>query len=161
IIEHFPFGGGGYIVATRLLGPSFGVVSGSALLVDYVLTVTTSIAAGADAAFSFLPLEWHGYKLLVEFTVIGLLMLMNLRGVKESVTVLAPIFVAFLLTHAILIVGAIGTRATELPEVAHEVRTGFSQGLATLGFAGLFGLFLRAYAMGAGTYTGIEAVSNG
>ena len=65
IIEHFPFGGGGYIVATRLLGPSFGVVSGSALLVDYVLTVTTSIAAGADAAFSFLPLEWHGYKLLL------------------------------------------------------------------------------------------------
>src|SRR6266849_11107830 len=43
IIEHFPFGGGGYVVATKLLGAQFGVVSGSALLVDYVLTVTTSI----------------------------------------------------------------------------------------------------------------------
>src|SRR5712692_11223300 len=55
IIEHFPFGGGGYVVATKLLGPRFGVVSGSALLVDYVLTVTTSIASGSDTFFSFLP----------------------------------------------------------------------------------------------------------
>ena len=55
IIEHFPFGGGGFIVATRLLGPGAGVVSGSALVVDYVLTITTSIAAGADAVFSLLP----------------------------------------------------------------------------------------------------------
>src|SRR5499433_4140576 len=92
IIEHFPFGGGGYIVASRLLGPKFGVVSGSALLVDYVLTVSTSIAAGADATFSFLPPDWHKYKLLVEFIVIGALMAMNLRGVKESVTTLMPIF---------------------------------------------------------------------
>ena len=49
IIQHFPEGGGGYIVATKLLGDSAGVVSGSALLVDYVLTVTVSIAAGGDA----------------------------------------------------------------------------------------------------------------
>ncbi len=55
IIEHFPFGGGGYVVATRLLGPSAGVVSGSALMVDYVLTITTSVAGGADAIFSFVP----------------------------------------------------------------------------------------------------------
>src|ERR1700737_3469935 len=55
IIEHFPSGGGGYVVATKLLGAEFGVVSGSALLVDYVLTISTSIAAAADASFSFLP----------------------------------------------------------------------------------------------------------
>jgi amino acid transporter len=52
IIEHFPFGGGGYVVATALLGPGLGVVSGSALLVDYVLTISVSIAAAADACFS-------------------------------------------------------------------------------------------------------------
>src|SRR5215471_8357580 len=161
IIEHFPFGGGGYIVASRLLGPKFGVVSGSALLVDYVLTVSTSIAAGADATFSFLPPDWHKYKLLVEFTVIVVLMGMNLRGVKESVTTLMPIFLLFIVTHVILIGGVIGTRATEFPEIAHEVRSGFSSGLATLGLGGVFALFLRAYSMGAGTYTGIEAVSNG
>ncbi len=161
IIEQFPFGGGGYIVASKLLGPKFGVVSGSALLVDYVLTVSTSIAAGADATFSFLPPEWHGYKLPVEFCVIVVLMGMNLRGVKESVTTLTPIFLLFLVTHFILIAGVMATRATEFPEIAHEIRSGFSDGLATLGLGGLFALFLRAYSMGAGTYTGIEAVSNG
>ena len=58
IIEEFPSGGGGYVVATKLLGPSAGVVSGSALLVDYVLTITTSLAAAGDALFSFLPPPW-------------------------------------------------------------------------------------------------------
>ena len=161
IIEHFPFGGGGYIVASRLLGPKFGVVSGSALLVDYVLTVSTSIAAGADATFSFLPAEWHKYKLIVEFIVIGGLMAMNLRGVKESVTSLMPIFLLFLVTHAVLIFGVVATRVAEFPEIGNEVSSGFRGGLATLGFGGVFALFLRAYSMGAGTYTGIEAVSNG
>src|SRR3954470_19387220 len=105
IIEHFPFGGGGYVVATRLLGDRFGVVSGCALLVDYVLTVTVSIAAGADAFYSFLPPEWQHGKLMVEFAAIVLLMILNLRGVKESVTILMPIFVMFLVTHAIVILG--------------------------------------------------------
>ena len=161
IIEHFPFGGGGYIVASKLLGPRFGVVSGSALLVDYVLTVSTSIAAGADATFSVLPPEWHKYKLLVEVSVIGLLTALNLRGVKESVTILAPIFLLFVATHVILIGGVFFTRVNELPEIAQEVSSGFKEGFATIGFAGVFALFLRAYSMGAGTYTGIEAVSNG
>ena len=60
VIEHFPSGGGGYVVATKLLGPRFGVVSGSALLVDYVLTITTSIAAGGDAVFDMVPRAWLG-----------------------------------------------------------------------------------------------------
>ena len=55
IIEQFPHGGGGYVVATKLLGARAGVVSGCALLVDYVLTITVSIAAAGDALFSFLP----------------------------------------------------------------------------------------------------------
>ena len=161
IIEHFPFGGGGYIVATRLLGPSAGVVSGSALVVDYVLTITTSIAAGTEAIFSLMPPGWSGAKLLVELLVIGLLVLLNLRGVRESVTVLTPIFLVFLLTHAVLIFGALGASAGSTAAVVHEVRTGFQADLGTLGMAGLLALFLRAYSMGAGTYTGIEAVSNG
>lgn len=161
IIDRFPFGGGGYVVATKLLGPQAGVVSGSALMVDYVLTITTSIAAGADAIFSFLPAHWVASKLLVESVVIGLLVLLNLRGVKESVAVLTPIFLLFLLTHVVLLGGSFIVRGGELPQVAHEVRTGFSSSLSTLGGFGLLALFLRAYSMGAGTYTGIEAVSNG
>src|ERR1039457_6667353 len=55
IIELFPSGGGGYLVASKLLSPTAGVVSGCALLIDYVLTITLSIASGADALFSILP----------------------------------------------------------------------------------------------------------
>ncbi|GEJ58757.1 APC family permease [Anaeromyxobacter diazotrophicus] len=161
IIKRFPFGGGGYVVASRLLGARWGVVSGSALLVDYILTISVSIASGADQVFSVLPPGWAQSKLLVEAVVIGLLVLLNLRGVKESVTVLTPIFLVFLLTHIFLIVGGVAGHAVELPRVTAEVHQGFSSGLATLGLAGMFGIFVRAYSMGAGTYTGIEAVSNG
>ena len=161
IIEHFPSGGGGYVVASKLLGSNFGVLSGSALLVDYVLTISVSVAAGTDATFSFLPLSWQPWKLFVELAVIALMMLTNIRGVKESVSILAPIFILFLITHAIIIFGTIGLHLGAVAEVVHEARTGFNNGLATLGTAGLMALFLRAYTMGAGTYTGIEAVSNG
>jgi amino acid transporter len=161
IIEHFPFGGGGFIVATRLLGPGAGVVSGSALVVDYVLTITTSIAAGTEAVFSLLPPAWGGARLVVELLVIGLLVLLNLRGVRESVTLLTPIFLSFLVTHAILIFGALGSRLGTSGTVVQEVHSSFQRDLTTLGAMGMLALFLRAYSMGAGTYTGIEAVSNG
>ncbi len=161
IIEHFPFGGGGYVVASKLLGPKYGVVSGSALLVDYVLTISVSIASGADQVFSILPPDMVKYKLVVVTFTIVLLMLLNLRGVKESVTILMPIFLVFLVTHIILIFGGIGFHVVEVSHVAGEMKEGFNSGLATLGIAGMFSLFLRAYSMGAGTYTGIEAVSNG
>ncbi|BDG04149.1 amino acid transporter [Anaeromyxobacter oryzae] len=161
IIKRFPFGGGGYVVATELLGSRAGVVSGSALLVDYVLTISVSIASCGDAIFSFLPPALAPWKLTLEAAAIGLLLLLNLRGVKESVTFLAPIFGLFLVTHAILIIGGIGAHAGEVPRVAGEVSHGFRAGLAELGAAGLFAVFVRAYSMGAGTYTGIEAVSNG
>ncbi|MDB4951434.1 MAG: amino acid transporter-like protein [Gemmatimonadetes bacterium] len=161
IIRRFPFGGGGYVVASELLGPRFGVVSGCALLVDYVLTISVSIASGADQVFSVLPAAWHPFKLAVTSGVIVLLVVMNLRGVKESVSILAPIFGLFLLSHVVLIGGGLLTHAAAVPRVAHEVSHGFSQGLGTLGALGLFAVFVRAYSMGAGTYTGIEAVSNG
>jgi amino acid transporter len=173
IIEHFPLGGGGYNVASRLLGKHAGVVSGSALVIDYVLTISISIAAGADAIFSFLPPEWsHGMllgifppRVFVGLVAIFALIVLNLRGVKESVTILTPIFLTFLVTHAILILGVIFGRLDEVPVVVNQVRDGFSQGLQAppigLGLVGILALTMRAYSMGAGTYTGIEAVSNG
>ncbi|HZP60927.1 MAG TPA: hypothetical protein VFB27_11445, partial [Opitutaceae bacterium] len=63
IIELFPSGGGGYLVASKLLSPAAGVVSGSALLVDYVLTIAISVASGADAFFSAMPPAWQSGKL--------------------------------------------------------------------------------------------------
>jgi len=161
IIEHFPTGGGGYVVASKLLGTNFGVLSGSALLVDYVLTISVSVAAGTDATFSFLPVTWQPWKVAVELMVIALLMVMNIRGVKESVSILAPIFILFLITHAIIIFSTVGMHLADIRPIVHETTTGFRNGFASLGATGLMALFLRAYTMGAGTYTGIEAVSNG
>jgi amino acid transporter len=161
IIEHFPSGGGGYVVATKLLGRHAGVTSGSALLVDYVLTISVSIASGADAVFNMLPISWHHWKLLVEISGILFLILLNLRGVKESVTAMMPVFLIFLITHAILIGGGLISHFGRLGEVASEVTTGLQQGRSTLGLWGLFMLFTAAFARGSGTYTGIEAVSNG
>src|SRR6266567_3830519 len=70
LIEYFPGGGGGYLVATKLLGNRVGVVSGCALLVDYVLTITVSIANGCDQIWSFLPLSFAHYKLIAEIAMI-------------------------------------------------------------------------------------------
>src|SRR5689334_16274989 len=83
IIEQFPTGGGGYVVSTKLLGPIPGLVSGGALVVDYVLTIAISVASGCDAIFSFVPHALHAYKIWAEFGVVGGLILLNLRGVKE------------------------------------------------------------------------------
>src|SRR5450432_2264019 len=161
IIEQFPSGGGGYVVASKLLNPRVGVVSGAALLVDYVLTITISIASGADAIFSFLPEGALAYKFALAFAGLVLLTVMNIRGVKESVTALVPVFVLFLVTHAILIVLAIGGNAGQAGHVASEVHRSIGRTGIALGTFGALKLFVHAYSMGGGTYTGIEAVSNG
>jgi amino acid transporter len=161
IIELFPSGGGGYLVASKLLSPTAGMVSGSALLIDYVLTITVSVASGADALFSFLPPVWLPYKLM--FAIAGILMLtiMNMRGVKESVLPLVPIFLTFVVTHAFIIGYAVITNLGNFGVVAAATRADIVQTQAELGIGGMLLLILRAYSMGAGTYTGIEAVSNG
>ncbi|HEX3594267.1 MAG TPA: APC family permease, partial [Polyangiaceae bacterium] len=161
IIEQFPSGGGGYLVASKLLGPRVGVLSGAALLVDYVLTITISIASGADAIFSFLPPSWLVAKLPFAFVGVGLLTVMNLRGVKESVTAIAPVFAIFVLTHAALLVIVLGRHSGAIPAVAAEVGSSMHHSIAGLGTLGALALFVRAYSLGGGTYTGIEAVSNG
>jgi amino acid transporter len=161
IIEHFPSGGGGYVVATKLLGRPWGVVSGCALLVDYVLTISVSIAAAADQFWSSLPRQYDRYKLPFEALAIIILIVMNLRGVKESVNTLMPIFLLFVVSHIVLLGAALITHAGQVPVLGAQIHSGLRSGVATLGFVGLFQIFARAYAQGAGTYTGIEAVSNG
>lgn len=161
IVKEFPHGGGGYMVSSKLLGPKFGLVSGSALLVDYVLTITISIAASGDALFSFVPTHLHYWKMPLEiFFILGLTTL-NIRGVKESVLVLTPIFIIFLITHFFAITYGIGSHLDQLPVIAHEQVTNFNTGINTVGGWGLFLIFIHAYSLGGGTYTGIEAVSNG
>ncbi|HNY11720.1 MAG TPA: APC family permease [Candidatus Wallbacteria bacterium] len=161
IIELFPTGGGGYLVASKLLSPTWGMISGCALLVDYVLTITVSIASGADAIFSFLPAKYLPYKLEVAVLGLVILTLLNLRGVKESVMALLPIFLVFVATHVFVILYAVGINIMSLGTVVTQTVADVHKTSAELGFWGMMLLILRAYTMGAGTYTGIEAVSNG
>ena len=161
IIEHFPHGGGGYIVATHMLGEKAGVISGSALLVDYVLTITLSIAASVDALFSYLPLNFHHHKVAVACFLCVVLILLNIRGVKESIVVMAPIFVVFVVTHLLMLLDGIFTHTDRFVPLVDRFQAGIQQDISTIGFIGMLMLFLRAYSLGGGTYTGIEAVSNG
>ena len=161
IVELFPSGGGGYLVATKLLSPAIGMVSGCALLIDYVLTITISIASGVDAVFSFLPPQWHWLKLHSAIFGVILLIIMNMRGVKESVIPLVPIFLTFIVTHVVAIAYALLTHAGEYPAIIQGIQNDVGVLNAQIGTAGTIFLVLHAYSMGAGTFTGIEAVSNG
>jgi len=161
IIEAFPTGGGGYIVASQLLSPNLGMISGCALLIDYILTITLSIASGADALFSFLPYSMIGYKVWFAVAALIFLIILNLRGVKESVLVLMPIFLAFVITHAIAIFYALSTHLPNIPAVINSTVGDIRSTSSEVGVFGLFLILMRAYSVGAGTYTGIEAVSNG
>ncbi len=160
VIELFPSGGGGYKVASQLLGSYVGLVSGAALIVDYVLTITVSTASGMDALFSLLPSWGQEYKLLAEVGAIIFLLTLNCRGMKESIKFLLPIFVGFFVIHVGLIIYGIAAHSRGLlpliPDTIHETR---SLAMA-IGWLPLLALMLHAYSLGSGTYTGLEAVSN-
>ena len=161
IIEEFPGGGGGYLVASKLLGEKLGVVSGNALLVDYALTIAVSVTAAGDALFSLLPIEWHVARLPLTLIVIVALMILNIRGVRESVIAMAPIFFLFILTHAILIGVGFFTHTAALPDIIRTGASSLHQDIGAIGLIAMLSIFLHAYSLGGGTYTGLEAVSNG
>ena len=160
VIELFPSGGGGYKVATNLIGPHAGLVSGSALIVDYMLTIAISIASGVDAIFSLLPGGALTYKLPTELALVVVLCFLNLRGIQESIKVLLPVFIGFFVTHVVLIVIGIGMQASQLPSLVPDTLRQTDQLTKDMGWLFTASLFLRAYSLGGGTYTGIEAVSN-
>lgn len=160
VIELFPTGGGGYRVATKLIGPYAGVTSGAALVLDYVLTIAISIASGVDALFSLLPLGFQAHKLAAEVGMIVLLIVLNLRGMKEVIKVLLPIFLGFIITHAFLIVYGLGAHADQLPRLIPATIDETLSLSGQLGWAHVAALMLLAYSQGGGTYTGLEAVSN-
>lgn len=161
IIEHFPHGGGGYIVATHMLGEKAGVVSGSALLVDYIMTITISIASCCDAIFSYIPPAYHQYKIPVACALTLSLIMLNIRGVKESITILAPIFMIFVVSHLMMLIYGVATHAERIAPLTAHIGHSLGNDLNSIGIFGILLIFVRAYSLGGGTYTGIEAVSNG
>jgi amino acid transporter len=160
VIELFPSGGGGYKVATRLLGPHAGLVSGAALIVDYVLTIAISVASGADALFSLLPLSLQFFKFGTEIVLLIVLIALNLRGMKESIKILLPIFIGFFVSHTLLISYGIYFHAEGLPALIPATLNETTSLAQQTSWIFVASLFLRAYSLGGGTYTGIEAVSN-
>ena len=160
VIELFPNGGGGYKVATNLIGPHAGLMSGAALIVDYVLTIAISVASGADALFSLLPLALHPFKIPFECAIIVVLVTLNLRGMKEAIKVLLPIFVGFVVIHVFLIGYGIYAHAERLPSLIPDTIGETSALARETGWIFVVSTIMLAYSQGGGTYTGLEAVSN-
>jgi len=160
IIELFPTGGGGYKCSTQLIGPHAGLISGAALIVDYILTISISIASGTDALFSLFPAKDQTYKHFFEIFSLFLLLIINLRGAKESIKLLMPIFLIFFISHLVLIGYGIFSHIHRIPLLISDTIQETLELGHTMGWVFVVALLLRAYTMGAGTYTGIEAVSN-
>lgn len=160
VIELFPSGGGGYKVATQLLGPRTGLISGAALLVDYVLTITISVASGMDALFSLFSQDAQAFKLATEAVLILLLIGINLRGVKEPIRLLLPIFLGFFISHCLLIAYGVYAHHQHLPSLIPATLAETTRLSDEMGWVFVVALLLRAYSLGGGTYTGLEAVSN-
>jgi amino acid transporter len=153
-IHAYPHGGGAYIVAKDNLGTVAGLVAGAALLIDYVLTVSVSVAAGIAAVTSALPAMFPYRVTLCVLAVVGVAVA-NLRGVRESGRLFALptyLFIASLL--ALIVYGAFGAVFDFISEAPYPEHAPGLQGV------GLF-LLLRAFASGCAALTGVEAVSNG
>ncbi|OLB65321.1 MAG: DNA-binding protein [Actinobacteria bacterium 13_2_20CM_2_72_6] len=152
----YPTGGGAYAVSRANLGSRAALVAASALLVDYVLTVAVSVAAGVDNIVSAFPVL-AGSKVLINVGLIALLALINLRGVKESGTAFAIPTYGFVAVVLVLL-GAGGLHML----TGHRVVAESAHYPIAAGGGGLvIALALRAFASGCTALTGVEAVSNG
>ena len=162
-VHAYPSGGGDYEVATTNLGPRAGVTVASALLVDYVLTVAVSISSGAQYAAVAIPVL-RGHEVPFALSIVVVLMLLNLRGVKESGTFFAiPTYLFMFGVGATAVYGFIQWATgslTPAESAGLEIvpQSSVDQGL--MGLAGAF-LVLRAFASGCAALTGVEAISNG
>ncbi|HEX5397319.1 MAG TPA: APC family permease, partial [Candidatus Limnocylindria bacterium] len=156
-VRAYPNGGGSYIVANDNLGPVPGLVAAAALLIDYVLTVAVSIAAGVAALTSIFPTLFPARVLLCVLFIV-LIMLGNLRGIRESGTIFAaPTYIYLVAIFGLLGYGLLRYAGGTLPSYHAPVAWQQDEGLHTLSLL----LLLRAFASGSVALTGVEAVSNG
>jgi amino acid transporter len=152
-IDAYPNGGGAYTVARENLGITAGLVAGGALLIDYVLTVSVSVAAGVENIASAFPILVE-HKVIIGVALIIIIMLLNLRGIRESANVFAIPTYMFVVSFVVLILKATWDLSmgisTPVSPIIHEVYPAIP----------MF-LILRAFASGCSALTGIEAISNG
>jgi amino acid transporter len=152
-IHGYPSGGGSYVVARENLGTLAGLIAASALLIDYLLTAAVSLTAGVEAIASAFPALWP-YRELVALAFLVVMMLLNMRGLRETGTLMAIPVYLFLFAYLpmlaygvvrLVIDGSVPLDETALP-ITHPL-TAY--------------LILRAFATGCTALTGIEAISNG
>ncbi len=152
-IHAYPSGGGSYIVAKDNLGTNAGVVAGASLLIDYVLTVAVSITAGVAALTSAIP-DLYTHKVILSLVAIILLMLGNLRGVREAGKIFSiPTYIFIVSIFVLIGVGAYRYFTGDTPPPAQPIE-------AASDYIAIF-VVLKAFASGCAALTGIEAVSNG
>ncbi|GAC1447036.1 MAG: hypothetical protein PVSMB4_01100 [Ktedonobacterales bacterium] len=159
-IHAYPNGGGSYIVARDNLGDIAGLMAAAALLIDYVLTVSVSVASGVDALVSALP-AFGPYAVLLGVVFIGIIAVVNLRGVRESGTIFAAPTYLFIASFLIMILAGVveATVHGGLLAAVPPTKTPGQLGWPTtrLGIV----LVLSAFAQGCSAMTGTEAISNG
>lgn len=156
-IKHYPNGGGSYIVAKENLNIHFGLIAAAALLIDYVLTVSVSVSAGVQALTSAFP-TLNGVSVLIGVILIGAIVLINLRGVRDSGTIFAIPTYFFVVSFMVMLLVGIA-RAIQTGGLLHALppeatRIQMTDHLSLL-------LILTAFASGSSAMTGTEAVSNG
>ncbi|MET0781349.1 MAG: APC family permease [Microbacterium sp.] len=158
LIRAYPSGGGDYEVASKNLGEVPGVVVASALLVDYVLTVAVSVASGVDNIISAIP-ELNPLRVELAVGFVILIVIVNLRGVREASLVFAIPTYVFIASVAIMVVVGLARTALGDPPVASSAEYGVQA--ESLTQAAVILLVLRAFSSGCSALTGVEAVSNG
>lgn len=162
-VHAYPSGGGDYEVVTTNLGPSWGLLVASALLVDYVLTVAVSISSGANYLTTIFP-GLRGSEVPIAVGLIIFLTLVNLRGTREAGTAFAIPTYAYMIAIAVMIiVGFARLFMGNLPtadSAAYDIHAASSHLDGLTGLGGVF-LLMRAFSSGCAALTGVEAISNG
>jgi amino acid transporter len=160
VVRAYPSGGGSYEVASRNLGPSVGLVVAAALLVDYIMTVAVSVAAGVDNIISAAP-GLNPWRIPINLGFVALLAAMNLRGVRESGKAFAV--PTYLFIAGVLVMIGVGLGHTVFGDRPVAESAGWDVHAEQVGLAGLglTVLALRAFSSGCTALTGVEAISNG
>jgi amino acid transporter len=161
-IHAYPGGGGAYIVAKENLGEMPALIAAAALLIDYVLTVSVSIAAGVAAITSAFP-QWHVNRVEMSLVFVALLMLGNLRGIRESGRIFAvPTYFFIVSVATLVIVGGWRTiTGSAVPLTPDDAQAAAAAAHASAGHTLTLLLLLTAFSNGCTAMTGVEAVSNG
>lgn len=153
VIHAYPQGGGAYMVTTENLSPKAGLISGGSLLVDYMLTVAVSVSSGADAITSAIP-ALHPYNLHISIILVLVLMLMNLRGLRESaVSLMVPVYL--FIASTVFLIG-FGLLQLLLGNLSYHATAPIGKSISGVSLV----LLLRAFTSGSASLTGVEAISN-